>query len=482
MIAEGFELDKPSTLAKIKYHTFKALGFSDVSLNPSAAGGGVQITFGRAVPVVGEASLPVLASIKRVLDCSKLVMARLTTERSPDQIAAATELAGAAFVDVVPLLINAGVDFGSLTYVQLRDILECLSIVVYKHSFDESASSIVPAIKSLAPLLLLDTTSYDNRLLILLVSTSFLKRYDSLGAGIILHQIPIVLQLLVAHPDDALAGQARTFLQMAFLKFSLKGLFLNLFKVRFRWTAFFVGANFASSTHLDPTEEWRSSPPSFSPCRTPPTSSTESTRSHFGRPPSSMSFDKASQYNRKSSTPSWRISRSTEPGYMDRTGLSSCFKVRTRAKCGALAALTISTEFVQFLPRLARHTVEVEKFDPDPMLELVLLVLRNHSQHAHVRRRHPSATSRLTRRSQDLLHQVAGLLRSWLPRCVVKTETLSKVLAASTSKKHEQISTTITSTAVEVLSDGLRGRENVPLPTIAALLDVRISLACVVRC
>ena len=79
----------------------------------------------------------------------------------------------------------------------------------------------------------------------------------------------------------------------------------------------------------------------------------------------------------------------------------------------------------------------------------------------------------LLMRSQDLLHQLAGLLRAWLPRFVFNTGTLSKILAASTLKKHELISSTIIATAAEILSDGLRGRENVPLPTLAALLDVR---------
>lgn len=58
-----------------------------------------------------------------------------------------------------------------------------------------------------------------------------------------------------------------------------------------------------------------------------------------------------------------------------------------------------SAEFAQFLPRLARQTIDFEKadaFDPNPTLELLLLVLKNHSQHAHVRQCSLLASLRLT--------------------------------------------------------------------------------------
>jgi hypothetical protein len=234
MVAEGLELDRPSTLSKFKYHTIKALGFPDVNLVSSSSTGAMGVSFGRGAPVPGPSSFVALAGLKRVLDCPKQVMVRLAEKPPTDQVAA-TELVGSAFLDVVPAFLNSGLDFGRLTYVQLRDALECIAITVYKHTIADSDTKLsdvlVAAIRTATKLLLEDTTSYDNKLLILLICTSFLNRHQRLAVTILLHQIPVVCAMMVAHRDDGLVAQATVFLQSAFTKFGTNGLFALLFKV-----------------------------------------------------------------------------------------------------------------------------------------------------------------------------------------------------------------------------------------------------------
>mgnify|MGYP001585797641 FL=1 len=179
MVAEGIELDRPSTLVKIKYHVLKAFGFQDVSLRPLVHGGSPGVFFAPGAPTLQSTSLATLASLKRVLDCSKHVMTRMWAERSHGEQESANDLVGSAFLDVVPAFVNSGVDLGSLTYIQLRDTLECLAISIFKHNLTGQAKlDVFEAVRGVTTLLVSEQTAYDNRVLVLLTCTSLLKKYD----------------------------------------------------------------------------------------------------------------------------------------------------------------------------------------------------------------------------------------------------------------------------------------------------------------
>ncbi|KAL8281141.1 hypothetical protein RQP46_006499 [Phenoliferia psychrophenolica] len=334
MVAEGLELDRPSTLVKIKYHALKALGFQDVSLRPSVNGGVTGVTFALVEPIVRPASLATLASLKRVLDCSKHVMTRMWSERTGNEHESANDLVGSTFLDVVPALVNSGVDLDSFTYIQIRDVLECLAISIFKHNLAGHAKlDVYEAVRRVTALLLAENTAYDNRILILLTCTSLLRKFDVVD--ILPHQVLVVAQMMAQRDGDALWAQGTLFLHTAFQKFATKGLFLLLFKL------------------------------------IPETLGTEKTFDVF----SIVMRDGPSILDERNEEILLR-----EAPFYDVRPLPSLTKF-------AVGFSADTSGYVQFLARLAQRTTEpdatsTEDFDPNPSVMLVLLVLRKHPQHA----------------------------------------------------------------------------------------------------
>lgn len=218
MLEEGIQVDRASTASKIKYHVYRALGFPDVSLRPSLSSGAVDVVVGTGPPRLESTSHMVLASLKRVLDCPK-------ARKAGDE----KHLVGSDFVDVIPTLVLSTVELPSCSF--LRQVLECLSISLYKHDLGPATTSFVDTVRSITDLLPIATISHDNRLLILDILFLFLDAHETASSSIVLHQILVVARVVASGQDHALTRDGIKFMRMAFVKFGLGGLFTPLFKV-----------------------------------------------------------------------------------------------------------------------------------------------------------------------------------------------------------------------------------------------------------
>jgi hypothetical protein len=232
MIADGVAID-PWDLVKLKFHVAMALGFRNAKLRESLPPGSLEVDFGDRD---SSASLTCLASLKRVLDVSKQV----TWPRMSNDAESVQELVGASFVEILVHVIS-GVDLAKIPNLQLRDLLDCLLIVVYKHELEKktvhsafAAPGIIDAVRRVCTILPSEAVSLDNRLLVISISSTMLEHYPRLIVSILGHLILTIARMMgsdTLQKEDVLFVQGKTFLQSAFSKYATNGLFVLLFKV-----------------------------------------------------------------------------------------------------------------------------------------------------------------------------------------------------------------------------------------------------------
>lgn len=375
-IAEGF--GQQTIHEKIKYHTLRALGFPDVGLR--SVGGSIEATCAGSIPSLGPTSFSTLASLTKVLDSAK-GLSREAVGSRPDfeDRKADMVLVGATFLDIVPTLIISGFDLTSLSYLQLRDILECLAISIFKHAIHEKevlCQGVVEALRRVINLVLLPTTSYDNRLLILVLSTMFLNRYEKLNVPILLHQILVLVQLVSNDSkDDGILRQATFFCQSAFLKFGTKGLYVLLFKNIPKDSFFEVFGKLVVDSPAVIVEGDRSislqEAPFYDVYRQ--ILSTNPTRSQNK---TSLLLQNLNRYAQTNLRKDWSLE--LLQGRIRSVPVLQVF--------GSNLVAVWHADFVQFLARLMRQTIELDMpdFDPNSTIALLLLALKGHPQHTHV--------------------------------------------------------------------------------------------------
>jgi hypothetical protein len=236
MVADSVPID-PWDLVKLKFHVAIGLGFRDAKLRESMPPGSLEVSYGELDPKDSSALMTCLSGLKRVLDVSKQISwPRMSSDAEPMR-----ELVGAVFVEVVVRVICSDIDLAKLPYLPLRDLLDCLLIVVYKHELQSktahsspAAEGITDAIRRVTALLPSEAVAFDNRLLIIAISSAALERYPKLVISILGRQILAFAQMMgsdVRQREDALFVQGKTFLQSAFSKYATNGLFVLLFKV-----------------------------------------------------------------------------------------------------------------------------------------------------------------------------------------------------------------------------------------------------------
>ena len=432
MVAEGIEVTSPATLVKLKYHALKFLGFTDVSLTP-----GLTVQFGRAVPEPGPTSGVILTALKRVLDCPKqLVEQKLTQEKVTGPAGPKMHpLVGASFVDVIPSIVLAGTNLERFDYAQLRDLLECLAIILYKHNFDSEArlaDGVVISVRAVTDLLLRDSTTHDHKLLILSLAASLLHRHEQLTKPVAVHQILVVSQLMAQHPDDAVAVPASAFLTTAFSRFGGQGLFPLLFRsvdevadgdaadrlIEVWWLVLRDGPSLADR-HTSAGQEMR-----------------------LRESPLFEAFQQAALPLKAVAQSLTKYARQAHP---------------------ADWTLDLLKQLLVYLDRMLRLTADLDGgadgWDPNATLVLADLVWRAQPKHAG-----------------PLLDQLAGLVRAWVPRYLIRVETVKALMAPVVQRKLEGAFGVVVGAMSDALSDGLKGREGVQLGTIGALLEVRLSL------
>lgn len=440
MVAEGIEVNSPSTLIKIKYHALKFIGFSDVSLNGAGTGvgrGALEIRFGRAGPEPGPSFAVILTTLKRVLDCSRqLVEHKLTQDKAAVAVGSKVNpLVGAAFVDVIPSIVLAGTPLDRLDYGQLKDLLESLVIILYKHDIEGDVrlvDGVVTSVRAVTDLLLRDTTTHDHKLLILTIASTLLSRYEHLTKPIAVHQILVISQVVAQHPDDTIVALASSFLTTAFTRFGGQGLFPLLF----RSVDEFTEADLADKL----LEAW------WLILRDGPSLADRHTS--------------AGQEMRLRESPLFEAFQQTA---LPLRAVAASLTKYARQAHPADWTLDLLKQLLVYLDRMLRLTAEAdggaEGWDPNATLELADLVWRAQPRHAG-----------------PLLDQLAGLVEAWVPRYVLKMETVKALVAPVGQRKLEGAFGVVVGAVNEALSDGLKGREGVQLGTIGALLEVSKSV------
>jgi hypothetical protein len=170
MIADLVPIDVRS-LKKIKRCLVRLVGFHD----PPPAYGELQ-----RIP---ELAYPCIGAMVRVLDAyHPFELAPSDMDRpGMDEEPASTVLAGSIFIDLVLALFWEVKDFIMLPSMVLKQLLECLVIIIYKHDLDSKTlihlrSSVHRAVKCVLALVISDH-SYQIRQLALTVCHEFIKRF-----------------------------------------------------------------------------------------------------------------------------------------------------------------------------------------------------------------------------------------------------------------------------------------------------------------
>lgn len=235
--ADGNETDK-YTLRKLKYHTVRLVGFSDAKLASSERDNrsDLECKFSLITEMDETRSVACFSSLKRVLDSPNRILQHTSEqiERSDGN----RDLIGSIFADISPIVLSSSIDISTLSYLQIRNLLDCMSIIIYKHDLEgrknfDLAAHVVGAVKAITRLVELTDVPYDLRLFALSICSTFLHRWPEMTVNILGNQIMSVGYMMakVKSEEDTLYVQGKSFLQTAFVKFATKGLFVLIFKL-----------------------------------------------------------------------------------------------------------------------------------------------------------------------------------------------------------------------------------------------------------
>ncbi|CAG8454894.1 2892_t:CDS:10 [Ambispora gerdemannii] len=246
MVGNGTEITK-STAIELKRITMSCLGFTNCRVETN--NGHLEINHGELQYTADDFSqnmmmIACLSNLKKILDTpinfkpepdvaeetSRSISSSSFDEQSED-------LVGAFFVDVVLKMFNSSIDISTLSHLMLKNWIELMLIIVYKHKIEdrrnkELEEKIVNAMRRISELLIKDVSD-ENKLLIIQLSACLLKRSPTLTVNILGKQIIIIGKLMTNLKCDTsiqLVNNACDFLRTAFLKFALNGLFVLIFK------------------------------------------------------------------------------------------------------------------------------------------------------------------------------------------------------------------------------------------------------------
>ncbi|RGB35396.1 hypothetical protein C1646_623756 [Rhizophagus diaphanus] len=240
MLANGIEVTQDQII-KLKHLVLIHLGFKNSKLEIVNGKSNVSIGDFEYIPDDFAQNMIItscLGNLKRVLDTpiylkssnNILEDTRLSAEQEE-------ELAGGVFVDVVLALFNSSVDMSTLSHLMLKNWIELLLMIVYKHKIEDKRNrqleeNLVNAMRKASELLSKDVTE-ENKQLIIEVSTTLLKRAPMLTVNILGKYIITLGKLLTKLRNDSsssLVMSAKIFLRTAFISFARNGLFVLIFK------------------------------------------------------------------------------------------------------------------------------------------------------------------------------------------------------------------------------------------------------------
>ncbi|RIA95682.1 hypothetical protein C1645_872613 [Glomus cerebriforme] len=237
MLANGIEITQDQII-RLKYFVLIHLGFKKSKLETVNGKSNVLIGDFEYIPddfAQNMIMISCLGNLKRVLDTP--IYLKSSNNNVEDTTEQEEELAGGIFVDIVLALFNSSVDMSTLSHLMLKNWIELLLIIVYKHKIEDKRNrqleeNLVNAMRKASELLSKDITE-ENKQLIIEVSTTLLKRAPMLTVNILGKYIITLGKLLTKLRNDSsssLVMSAKIFLQTAFISFARNGLFVLIFK------------------------------------------------------------------------------------------------------------------------------------------------------------------------------------------------------------------------------------------------------------
>ncbi|EEB93212.1 hypothetical protein MPER_08164, partial [Moniliophthora perniciosa FA553] len=146
-------------------------------------------------------------------------------------------LVGSMFVDVLLGLFSTVKDFVSLPILTAKSLLESLSIVIYKHNFENIyIRHLQPNLKQAVTLTMeymLEDTNYECRQLALLVVQAYIKKFHGTMRSIVHFAIEQVAKLVISQShanQDPLVNQAKLFLESTLKAYCGNGIFVGLIR------------------------------------------------------------------------------------------------------------------------------------------------------------------------------------------------------------------------------------------------------------
>ncbi|EXX76329.1 hypothetical protein RirG_034110 [Rhizophagus irregularis DAOM 197198w] len=240
MLANGIEVTQDQII-KLKHLVLIHLGFKNSKLEMVNGKSNVSIGDFEYIPDDFAQNMIItscLGNLKRVLD-TPIYLKSSNNILEDTRLAAEQEeeLAGGVFVDVVLALFNSSVDMSTLSHLMLKNWIELLLMIVYKHKIEDKRNrqleeNLVNAMRKASELLSKDVTE-ENKQLIIEVSTTLLKRAPMLTVNILGKYIITLGKLLTKLRNDSsssLVMSAKIFLRTAFISFARNGLFVLIFK------------------------------------------------------------------------------------------------------------------------------------------------------------------------------------------------------------------------------------------------------------
>ncbi|KAI9303278.1 hypothetical protein BJ944DRAFT_165714 [Cunninghamella echinulata] len=163
----------------------------------------------------------VAAMAPEILEQNKL---KLTENSSP----------GVHFIDVVLKLFTSGIELTKINQIILKTWLDTVLIVIHKHNIldNDYEHTIASCMKHIIDLIT-KNIGEENKLLILEILKSLLRRSDHLTAMVLSKQILALGKLITKSgkkTSEPVFLKAKQFLKNAFLRFAVAGLFVLIFK------------------------------------------------------------------------------------------------------------------------------------------------------------------------------------------------------------------------------------------------------------
>ncbi|CAG8439334.1 7443_t:CDS:10, partial [Ambispora leptoticha] len=248
MVGNGIEITKQEVI-ELKCITMSCLGFINCRVENN--NDQPEINHGEFKYTADDFSqnmmmIACLGNLKKILDTPIYFMSdpdvaeeisRSISLSSSTIVEQNEKFVSACFVDMVLKMFNSSVDMSTLSHLMLKNWIELMLIIVYKHKIEdrrnkELEEKIVNAMRRISELLTKDVSN-ENKLLIIELSACLLKRSPTLTVNVLGKQIIILGKLMTnlkCDTSNQIVNNARDFLRTAFLKFALNGLFVLIFK------------------------------------------------------------------------------------------------------------------------------------------------------------------------------------------------------------------------------------------------------------